>query len=113
MSASWVRTVYAEQSEVEARTAKTKHPMARRRVTVWRLPSLQHDGDCNRFAGIPTVVKVIPVVIADINVIGGIPVLRPVIRPRVNHHERITAVLEARVTRNDHRLALDAKPMSY
>ena len=57
------------------------------------------------------VVQVIPVVIADINVIGGIPVLRPVSWPRVNHHEGKTAVLEAGVTRNYIRLAVDAKPV--
>src|ERR1017187_2053107 len=57
------------------------------------------------------VVQLIPVVIADINVIGGIPVLRPVSWPRVNHHEGKTAVLEAGVTRNYIRLAVDAKPV--
>ena len=57
------------------------------------------------------VVQVIPVVIADINVIGGIPVLRPVSWPRVNHHKRKATVLEAGVTRNYIRLAVDAKPV--
>src|ERR1039458_888182 len=57
------------------------------------------------------VVQVIPVVIADINVIGGIPVLRPVSWPRVNHHEGKATVLEAGVTRNYIRLAVDAKPV--
>ena len=60
-----------------------------------------------------TVVQIIAVIIANINVIGGIPVRRPVLRPRVNHHERIATVLEARVTANYDRLALDAKPVSY
>ena len=58
------------------------------------------------------VVKVIPVVIANINVVGGIPVLRPVSWPRINHHERVAAVLEAGVARNYDGLALNAKPVS-
>jgi hypothetical protein len=57
------------------------------------------------------VVEVIPIAVADINVVGGIPVWRPVSRPRINHHERIAAVLEARVTRNYDGLALNAKPV--
>ena len=57
------------------------------------------------------VVQVIPVVIADINVVGGIPVFRPVSWPRVNHHKRKATVLEAGVTRNYIRLAVDAKPV--
>jgi len=59
-----------------------------------------------------TVVKVIPVAVANINVVGGIPVWRPISWPRINHHERIAAVLEAGVTRNYDGLALNAKPMS-
>jgi len=59
-----------------------------------------------------SVVKVIPVVIADIHVVAGIPVLRPVLRPRVYHHEGIAAVLEAGVTPNDEGLAVNPKPMT-
>jgi hypothetical protein len=59
-----------------------------------------------------TIVQVIPVVVANINIVSGIPVLRPVLWPRVNHHERIAAVLETGVTLNYDGLALDAKPMS-
>src|SRR5579863_799688 len=86
--------------------------MAESQVNLRHLPSLQHNGDRNRLAGMHTVVQVIPVIIANINVIGGIPVLRPVFRPRVNQHEPITAVLKAGVTRNYDGLALDAKPVS-
>ena len=60
-----------------------------------------------------TVVQVIPVAVANINVVGGIPVWRPVAWPGVNHHERIAAVLEARVSRNYEGLALNAKPVPH
>jgi len=73
---------------------------------------LQHNADRDCFAGMHTVVEVIPVVISNIDVVGGIPILRPVSRPRVNHHESKTAVLEAGVTGNYIRLAVDAKPVS-
>lgn len=58
-----------------------------------------------------TVVEVIPVAVANVNVVGSVPVWRPVSGPRINHHERIAAVLEARVTRNYDGLALNAKPV--
>jgi hypothetical protein len=73
---------------------------------------LQHNGDRNRLSRMHTVVEVIPVVIANINIVSGIPVLRPVLWPRVNHQKRIAAVLEARVTPNYDGLAPDAKPVS-
>ena len=73
---------------------------------------LQHHADRDCFAGMHTIVQVISVVIANIDVVGGIPILRPVSWPRVNHHERIAAVLEARITRNYQRQAVDAKPVS-
>jgi hypothetical protein len=73
---------------------------------------LQHHGDRNRLSRMHTVVEVIPVVIANINIVSGIPVLRPVLWPRVNHHERIAAVLEAGVTLHYDGLALNAEPVS-
>ena len=59
-----------------------------------------------------TVIQVIPIVIANINIVSGIPVLRPVRGPRVNHYERIAAVLEAGITLHYDGLALNAKPVS-
>jgi hypothetical protein len=59
-----------------------------------------------------TVIQVIPIVIANINIVSGIPVLRPVGGPRVNHYERIAAVLEAGITLHYDGLALNAKPVS-
>lgn len=73
---------------------------------------LEHDSDGNRFTGILTVVEVVSIVVANINVVRGIPVLRPVPRPRVHHHERKAAVLEARVPPDDDWFALDAEPIS-
>ncbi len=72
---------------------------------------LEHHGDRNRFTGIFAVVEIIPIVIANINVIGGIPVFCPVFRPRVHHHERIAAILELRVAPDYDGLAPDAKPV--
>jgi hypothetical protein len=73
--------------------------------------ALKHDGNRNSFTGILAIVEIVSVVIANVYVVGGIPVFGPVSRPRIHHHERITAVLEARVTINNDGLAPDAKPM--
>jgi hypothetical protein len=59
-----------------------------------------------------TVIQVVSIVIANINIVSGIPVLRPVRGPRVNHYERIAAVLEAGITLHYDGLALNAKPVS-
>ena len=80
-------------------------------AAIRRLLLLQRHDDRNRLAWIHAVVQVIPVVIADVNIVSGIPVRCPVLRPRVNHHERIAAVLEAGITSNYNGLAPDAKPM--
>jgi len=45
----------------------------------------------------PAVVKVVPIVITDVDVIGGIPICRPVFRPRIHQHERKAAVRETRI----------------
>ena len=59
-----------------------------------------------------TVIQVVSIVIANINIVSGIPVLRPVRGPRVNHYERIAAVLEAGITLHYDGLALNAKPVA-
>jgi hypothetical protein len=61
-----------------------------------RMNSLQRDVDCNRDGRVPVVKQVIAVInIADINVVGIVPVIRPVFRPRVYEAEPITLILEA------------------
>jgi len=47
---------------------------------------------------IAAVVQVVAVVVIDVNVIGGVPVVGPVFRPRIEHHERISLVLETRIS---------------
>ena len=42
--------------------------------------------------------KIVPIVVIDVKVIGIEPVVRPVFRPRVYKQERIPAVLEARIS---------------
>jgi hypothetical protein len=78
----------------------------------WLCSILEHDRDCNRFTGKLPVVQVVAVVEADINVVGGIPILRPIGRPGVHHQEGIAAVLEARIAVHDNGLALKAEPIS-
>jgi hypothetical protein len=46
----------------------------------------------------PTIKKVIPVVIVNVKVVGTIPVFCPVFGPRVNEHERKATVLEAGIS---------------
>ena len=72
---------------------------------------LEYNRDRNPKAGISAIVQVVPIVIVDINVVGGIPVLRPALRPRVDKHERITTVLEARIASNNDGTAMDTKPV--
>jgi len=57
----------------------------------------------------PTVVHVISVVlIGNVNVVGLVPVVCPVVRPRIDKAEPESAVLEARESANHHiRLVVD------
>jgi hypothetical protein len=72
--------------------------------------SLENHRQCDRFPGKPAVKQVIPVVIPiDINIVSGIPVVGPFRRPRVEHLEPESAVLEARVSAYDNRTAPDAE----
>jgi len=53
---------------------------------------LQYYSDRKPDARIPTVVKVVPVVIIDVKVITIVPVLCPGFRPGIHEHERKAAV---------------------
>jgi hypothetical protein len=67
-------------------------------VTALKERLVHVDGDCNSIPGIPTVVHVIAAsVVVDIHIIGVVPIVRPVFRPRVHETEPKTAVLEARI----------------
>ena len=46
---------------------------------------------------IAAVVKVVSIVVVDVNVVVLIPVFGPILRPRINQQERIPAVLETRI----------------
>lgn len=73
---------------------------------------LERDANCNpRPARIPAVVQVIPIIqLCDVNIVGLVPVVLPVLRIRVNDTDPIAAVLEARIPAHHHEgLAVDAE----
>ena len=72
---------------------------------------LHHDGDGKSDARIAAVVKVVPVVIIDVKIIGQEPVLCPVFWPGIQEHERRAAVREARIPHVDGRLNMHPKPV--
>ncbi len=88
------------------------------RFTIWRASPEAHrflhrDADRNSRAGIPGIEQVVAVVyIGDINIVVVIPVIPPVIRPRVNQTDPIALVLEARISaHNQERQSINAEPM--
>jgi len=62
----------------------------------------------------PAVEQVVAVVdVGDIDVVGVVPVIRPISRVGVNHGEPITVVLEAGISAyNQEGKAVDAEPMA-
>ena len=72
---------------------------------------LQRDSDRKPDARMPAVVKVVPVVITDVNVIGSVPVLRPGFRPGIQEHERKASVREARISHVHRGAAAHPKPV--
>ena len=74
---------------------------------------LHRDADRNSDVGVPAVEQVVAVVdVGDINVVGVVPVIRPIFRPWVNEAEPIAVVLEARISaHNQEGQAVDAEPM--
>jgi len=72
---------------------------------------LQYDSDRKPDARIPAVVKVVPVVIIDVNVIGVVPAFRPVFWPGIHEQERKTAVREPRIPHVDRGAAVHPEPV--
>lgn len=74
---------------------------------------LHRDADRNSDIGIPAVEQVIAVVgVGDIDVVGVVPIIRPVFWPWVNGTKPIATVLEARVpANNQERKTVDSEPM--
>jgi hypothetical protein len=62
-------------------------------------------------ARVALVVKVVSIVIDDIDVVGSVPVLRPILWPRIDDHKRLAAVREARVSHVDHGFAAHPEPV--
>ena len=69
------------------------------------------DADCNAILGIAAVVQIIPVSrVVNVHIIIFVPVVRPILRPRVNNAEPKAAVLEARISADHyHGVAVDAE----
>ena len=60
---------------------------------------LHRDADCNTYAGMPAVIQVVAVIVIDnINVVGVIPIGRPITRIWIDHTEPVATILEARIS---------------
>jgi len=82
---------HVPETKAAALTAE-KRPFDRR---------LHRDADRNSDVGIPAVEQVIAVVdVGHVNIVGVVPIVRPVLWPRVNSAEPIALVLEARIPTN-------------
>jgi hypothetical protein len=86
-------------------------PLPRRSSGCPRINQLQRNRDGEPDVWILPVVEVVSVVVIDIDVIGGVPVVCPVFRPGIHEQERISAVRETRIAHVDRRETPDAEPM--
>ena len=103
-----------EGADTALGAARRQTPAGRPRSWTIQRPfsrQLEYDTDSDCVAGISAVVQVIPVVVANVHIVGGIPVLAPAFRPRVNHHEPKAVLPEAWITANYSGLAGDAEPV--
>jgi hypothetical protein len=77
--------------------------------------ALHRDADRNSDGGISAVEQVIAIVnVVDVDVVGVIPVIRPVPWPGVNKAKPITTLLEAGVSANDQEgQAFNSEPMAW
>ena len=62
---------------------------------------LDHNGESD--VRIPAIVKVIPIVIIDVEIIGFVPIVCPVFRPGINKEERHSRIFETRIPHVDRR----------
>jgi hypothetical protein len=78
-----------------------------------RVEPLHRDADRNSNVGIPAVEQIVAVIdIGDVDVVGVVPVIRPVSWPRVNHAEPIAVVLEAGISaHNEEGETVNAEPV--
>jgi len=58
---------------------------------------------------IAAVVKIVSVVVVNVDVVVLIPVVSPILRPWINHQERIPAVLESRISFIHRRARVEAE----
>src|ERR1035437_8919214 len=72
---------------------------------------LQCDSERKPDARIPAVGEVVPVVVIDVDVVGGVPVFTPEFRPGIHEHERKAAVRKARIPHVHRGEALHPKPV--
>src|SRR5229473_1099642 len=74
---------------------------------------LHRNADRNSNLGIPAVEQIVAVIdIGDVDVVGVVPVIRPVSWQRVNHAEPIAVVLEAGISaHNEEGESVDAEPV--
>jgi hypothetical protein len=72
---------------------------------------LQRNSDRESDVWIPAVVKVVPVVVIDVDVIGSVPIVCPVFRPGIHQQEGISAVLETRISHIDRREIPNTEPV--
>ncbi len=76
---------------------------------------LHRNVDRNSHTWIPAVEQVIAVVnVGDVNVVVVVPIISPIVRPRVNHTEPIALVLEPGISAYDQkRESVDAESMVW
>ena len=104
---------YSSQSR--RRHGPSSSPGATAEERPHRVTTLHRDADRNSDGGISAVEQIIAIVnIVDVDVIGVIPVIRPVPWPWVNKTKPITTILEARISANDQEgQALDSERMAW
>jgi len=99
------KTLLAERGQGVFIALALDAPSAR----IARLPQLQYDGNRQGDTRMPAVIKVIPIAIVDVKVVGVIPVFCPVFGPRINQHERKATILEAWISHEYRGAAADAE----
>lgn len=71
--------------------------------------ALHHDRDREPDLRIPAVEKVVAIIVVDVDIVGVVPIFRPVFRPRVNKQEREPSIDETWIPHVDSRPRSDAE----